>query len=99
MIPYVVCDLYPITINPIVPQVQDAQNEKKNKKIRGLLELSESHPVFGPAFNPYPLFQWYPQSKNSKGLRLIIVIVEQVAAVKIYVTAAAEALTKKETTK
>jgi hypothetical protein len=23
------------------------------------------HPVFGPAFTPYPLFQWYPQSKRN----------------------------------
>ncbi len=22
------------------------------------------HPVFGPAFTPYPLVQWYPQSKE-----------------------------------
>jgi hypothetical protein len=22
------------------------------------------HPVFGPPFTPYPLFQWYPQSKE-----------------------------------
>jgi hypothetical protein len=22
------------------------------------------NPVFGPAFTPYPLFQWYPQSKE-----------------------------------
>jgi hypothetical protein len=22
------------------------------------------HPVFGPPFTPYPLFQWYPQSKD-----------------------------------
>jgi hypothetical protein len=26
--------------------------------------LVKSHPVFGPAFTPYPLFQWYPQSKE-----------------------------------
>jgi len=33
-----------------------------------LLELSTKqpclHPVFGPPFTPYPLFQWYPQSKD-----------------------------------
>jgi hypothetical protein len=23
------------------------------------------HPLFGPAFTPYPLFQWYPQSKEN----------------------------------
>jgi hypothetical protein len=22
------------------------------------------HPIFGPAFTPYPLFQWYPQSNH-----------------------------------
>jgi hypothetical protein len=34
-----------------------------------LLELSLKspcfHPVFGPAFTPYPLSQWYPQSKEN----------------------------------
>ncbi len=33
-----------------------------------ILELSVKkpclHPVFGPPFTPYPLFQWYPQSKE-----------------------------------
>jgi len=24
----------------------------------------ESHPVFGPASTPYPLFQWYPQRRE-----------------------------------
>jgi hypothetical protein len=65
------------------------------------------YPVFGPPFTPYPLFQWYPQSKdilmnlsmkcsystfNAQGSRLIIVVV-QLGAVKIYV-AAVEALRK-----
>jgi len=58
---------------------------------------------------PYPLFQWYPQSKeillnlymkcwnsafNARGSRLIIVVV-QLGVVKIYV-AAVEALRRKE---
>jgi hypothetical protein len=58
------------------------------------------HPVFGPAFTLYPLFQWYGQSKeillnlsmkcwysaafHAQGSRLIIVVVH-VGAVKIYV--------------
>ncbi len=60
-------------------------------------------------FRPYPLFQWYPQSKeillklgmkcwnsafNAQGSRIIIVVV-QVGAVKIYV-AGMKALRKKE---
>ncbi len=66
------------------------------------------HPVFGPSFTPYPLFHWYPQSKdilinltmkcwysafNARVSRLIIVVV-QLTTVKIYV-AAVEALRKK----
>ncbi len=62
------------------------------------------------AFAPYPLFQWYPQSNeillnlgikcwnsafNPQGSRVTIVIV-QVGALKIYVTAAVEALRKNE---
>ncbi len=65
--------------------------------------------IFGPAFTHYPLFQWYPQSKeillnlsmkcwnsafNAQGSRVIIVVV-QVGAVKIFV-AAVEALRIKE---
>ncbi len=57
-----------------------------------------SHPILF-AFIPYPLFEWYPQSKeilldlsmkcwnstfNAQGSRVIIVVV-QVGAVKIYV--------------
>jgi hypothetical protein len=57
------------------------------------------YPVFGPPFTPYPLFQWYPQSKdilmnlsmecsysafNAQGSRLIIVVI-QLGAVKRYV--------------
>jgi hypothetical protein len=30
--------IYPVTINPIVPQVQDAQNENKTK-IKGLIRV------------------------------------------------------------
>jgi hypothetical protein len=67
------------------------------------------HPVCGPPFTPYPLFQRYLQSKdilinlsmkcwystfNAQGSRLIIVVV-QLGAVKIYV-AAVEALRKKK---
>jgi hypothetical protein len=59
---------------------------------------------------PYPLFQWYPQSKeillnlsmncwnsafNAEGSRLIILVV-QVGAVKIYVAAVVEAIRKKK---
>jgi hypothetical protein len=57
------------------------------------------HPVFGPPFTPYPLFQWYPQSKqlllnlsmkcwnlasNAQGLEVIIIVVH-VGVVKIYI--------------
>ncbi len=68
------------------------------------------HPVFGPPFTPYPLFQWYLQSKdilinlsmkcwnsafnNAQGSRLFTVVV-QLWTVKIYVTAV-EAFRKKE---
>jgi len=67
------------------------------------------HPIFGPAFTPYPLFQWYPQSNhillnlsmkcgnsalNAQGLKVIIVVV-QVGVLKIYV-AAVQVLRKKE---
>jgi hypothetical protein len=77
------------------------------------LELSVKspylHPIFGPAFTPYPLFEWYPQREkiwlnlnmkcwnsafNAQGSRVIIVVV-QVGTVKIYI-AAVEALRKKE---
>ncbi len=78
--------------------------------LEGTLELfgksPRLHPVFGPAFTPYPLFQWYPQSKeillylrmkcwnsafNAHGSGVIV----QVGAAKIYVTIV-EALKKKE---
>jgi hypothetical protein len=67
------------------------------------------HPEFGPAFTPYPFFQWYLQSNeillnlsmkcwnsafNGQGSRVILVVV-QVGGVKIHV-AAVEALRKKE---
>ncbi len=69
---------------------------------------SLSHPILF-AFTPYPLFEWYPQSKeilldlsmkcwnatfNAQGSRVIIVVV-QVGAVKMYVTAVKE-LTENE---
>ncbi len=62
------------------------------------------------SFTSYPLFQWYPQSKeillnlimkcwnsafNAQGSRVIIVIVQVVGAVKIYV-AAVEARAQEE---
>jgi hypothetical protein len=72
--------------------------------------ILKSHPLFhllSPLLSPpYPLFQWYPQSKeillnlgmkcvNAQGSRVIILVV-QVGAVKIYV-AVVQALRKKET--
>jgi len=79
----------------------------------GVLEISLKspcpHPVFGPAFTPYPLFQWYPQSKeillnlsmkcwnsafNAQG-SIVIIVVVQVTAMNTYV-AAVKALRKKE---
>jgi predicted oxidoreductase (fatty acid repression mutant protein) len=65
---------------------------------------------FTLCFTPYPLFQWYLQSKkillnlvmkcqnsafNAQGSRVIIVLV-QVKAVKIYVAPVEETLKKKE---
>jgi hypothetical protein len=73
-----------------------------------LLDLSVKqpclHPVFGPPFTPYPLFQWYLQSKDIfiksqyemlPGRRLILVFV-QLGAVKIYATAVEALREKKE---
>jgi hypothetical protein len=34
-----------------------------NDRVIGKVTLS-FHPVFRPPFTPYPLFQWYPQSKD-----------------------------------
>ncbi len=60
---------------------------------------------------PYPLFQWYPQSKeillslgmkcwnstfHAQGSRVIIVVAQE-GAVKIYVAGAVQALREKET--
>ncbi len=78
-----------------------------------IVELSRKspslHPGFGPAFNPFPLLQWYLQS-NEIWLNLSmrcwnpafnvqdssgIIVVLLVGAMKIYV-AAVEALRKKE---
>jgi len=78
-----------------------------------IVEYSVKSPSVSPpissAFAPYPLFRWYPQSKenllnldmkcwnsalHAQGSRLIRVVV-QVPAVKIYV-AAVQALRKKE---
>jgi hypothetical protein len=36
----------------------------KCNDIRLTIKSSCMHPVFGPAFTPYRLFQWYPQSKK-----------------------------------
>jgi hypothetical protein len=77
----------------------------ENPKITDVIELSVKSPslcpLFGRAFTPYPLFQWYPQSKeillnlsikywkiafNAQGSRVIIVVV-QVGVAKIYVAA------------
>jgi hypothetical protein len=60
--------------------------------------------LWGLLSTPYPLFQWYPQSKeiysisafNAQGLRVIIIVVVQIGAMKIYV-AAVEAFRKNET--
>jgi hypothetical protein len=74
------------------------------------LKLPSVSPSISASFTPYPLFQWYLQSKeillnlgmrcwnsifNAQGLRVIIVVV-QVGAVNIYVTAV-QALRKMET--
>jgi len=74
------------------------------------MKSSSVSPPICSAFVPYPLFQWYLQSKeillnlhmkcwnsafNAQASRAIIVVV-QVGAVKIYV-AAVEALRKNET--
>jgi hypothetical protein len=76
-----------------------------------MIQSSCLHPLFGPAFTPYPLFQCYPQSKEIQYLlnlslkcwnstfnaqgSRVIIEVVQVLPVKIYV-AAGEALRKKE---
>ncbi len=73
------------------------------------VKLPSVSPPISLAFPPYPLYQWYPQSKeillnagmklwnlafNAQGSRVIIVVV-QVGVVKIYV-AIVKALRKKE---
>jgi hypothetical protein len=82
--------------------------QKKSEKIgyiRVILKVTLCFTSYLLSFCPYPLFQWYPQSKeillnlginafNAQGSRVIIVVV-QVGAVKIYV--AVQALRKKET--
>jgi len=76
-----------------------------------ILELSPKSPSSPSLSPPCPLFQWYPQSKeillnlsmnadsqhlmHAQGLRVLIVVVQVVGAVKIHV-AAVEALRKKE---
>ncbi len=82
------------------------------KKFLYTIELSGKSPclpVFGPAFTPYHVVEWYLQSKeillnlsmkcwnlafNAQGSRVIIVVVQE-GALKIYV-AAMEALRKQE---
>jgi hypothetical protein len=74
------------------------------------VKLPSVSPSISSSFTPYPLFQWYLQSKeillnlgmrcwnsifNAQGLRIIIAVV-QVGAANIYVTAV-QALRKKET--
>jgi hypothetical protein len=64
-----------------------------------LLKLAVKSPSLSPpipsAFTPYPLFQWYPQSKKLLLNLSITIVVVQVGAVKINV-GAVEALRKKE---
>jgi hypothetical protein len=77
---------------------------------RVIHKVTRLHPVFGPAFTPYPLFQWYLQSKeillnlsmkcwnsafNAQDSRVTRVVV-QVEPVRLYYAAAAEALRKSE---
>jgi hypothetical protein len=77
------------------------------QKLPKTIELLLKSPCLWPSFTPYPLFQWYLQSKeillnlntensafNAQGSRVLTVVV-QVGAVIIYV-AAAEALREKE---
>ncbi len=84
----------------------------KNQGIRSNKVIQKVTLSFTPipsAFTPYPLFEWYPQSKeillnlsmkcwnsafNAQGSRVIIVVVE-IGVVEIYVPAV-EALRKEE---
>jgi hypothetical protein len=80
---------------------------RKNKlHNRVFLKPSCLHPVFGPSFTHYPLFERGPQSKeillnldikswNSAFNAQVIIVVVQVGAVEIYV-ATVEALRRKE---
>jgi hypothetical protein len=85
--------------NKRLPCTQSPGFQRNSTTQRVIHKVTCLHPVFGPAFTPYPLFQWYRQTKeillilsmkcwnsafNAQGSRLIIVIV-QVGAVKIYV--------------
>jgi hypothetical protein len=82
------------------------KNEKNSEIFVELSKNQDSqlikviHKVTLP-FTPYPLFQWYPQSKeillnlNMKWGSRVIIIIVQVGVVKTYV-AAVEALRKKE---
>jgi hypothetical protein len=69
------------------------QNHNQDNRV-----FCKSHPVSGPYFTPYPLFEWGLQSKktllnlgmkcwssasNARGLRVIVVVI-QVWVVKIY---------------
>jgi hypothetical protein len=81
----------------------------QGRKWNEILELSRKspclHPLFWPAFTPYPLFQCvlkfysnlsmkcWNSASNAQGLRVIIIVV-QLGAVKIYVTPV-QALRKK----
>jgi hypothetical protein len=84
----------------------ELQSQQNNRLIH---KVTLSSPCLRASFHPYPLLQWYLQSKemllnlgmkcwnsafNAQGSRLII-LVEEVGAVKLYV-AAEEALMKKE---
>jgi len=58
-----------------------------------IVELSVKSPCLHPVFGPSP--QWYSKSKEILSKSLLIIVVVQVGAVKIYV-AAVEVLRKKE---
>jgi hypothetical protein len=55
---------------PFSPYPTHKEHSKKQFTVHmeHTLELSVMspclRPVFGPGFTPYPLFQWYPQSKE-----------------------------------
>jgi hypothetical protein len=44
--------------------IKNLKNPKNTDVIELSVKSSSLCPLFGPAFTPYPLFQWYPQSKE-----------------------------------